>query len=215
MTSTRLPGKVLADLGGRSVLAWVLARLGAASELGGVVVATSDDPSDDPVAQAAAPLGASVVRGPLADVLARYAIAARDLGAEGIVRVTADCPLIDPAVVDEVVGAWREGGAAYASNVIEPRTYPVGMDTEVVDAEVLLTADAEASDPYEREHVTAFVRSRAERFPQRAVRLSEPRPDVRLTLDTPEDLERLRGVVAATGSEASLAELVAAVDARA
>lgn len=214
MTSTRMPGKVLADLGGRSVLEWVLARVGAARELGRVVVATSDDPSDDPVAQAAAPLGASVVRGPLADVLGRYAIAARELGSEGIVRVTADCPLIDPAVVDEVVEAWREGGAAYVSNVIEPRTYPVGMDTEVVDADALLVADAEAREPYDREHVTPFVRSRPERFAQRAVRLSEPRPDVRLTLDTPEDLERLRDVVAATGPSAALAELVAAADAR-
>jgi len=214
MTSTRLPGKVLADLGGRSVLQWVLARLGAASELDGVVVATSDDPSDDPVAQAAASLGASVVRGPLADVLARYAIAARELGSEGIVRVTADCPLIDPAVVDEVVAAWREGGAAYVSNVIEPRTYPVGMDAEVVDAAALLVADAEASEAHDREHVTPFVRSRPERFAQRAVRLAEPRPDVRLTLDTPEDLEVLRDVVGATGPDRALAELVAAADAR-
>ena len=214
MTSTRLPGKVLADLGGRSVLQWVLARLEAASELDGVVVATSDDPSDDPVAQAAASLGASVVRGPLVDVLARYAIAARELGSEGIVRVTADCPLIDPAVVDEVVAAWREGGAAYVSNVIEPRTYPVGMDAEVVDAAALLVADAEASEAHDREHVTPFVRSRPERFAQRAVRLAEPRPDVRLTLDTPEDLEVLRDVVGATGPDRALAELVAAADAR-
>lgn len=213
MSSTRLPGKVLADLGGRPVLEWVLSRLGAARELAGVAVATSDDPGDDPVADAADRLGARVIRGPLADVLARYAKAAAELGPEGIVRVTADCPLIDPAVVDEVVERWRAGDAAYVANVIEPRSYPVGMDTEVVDTEALLTADAEATEPYDREHVTSFVRSRPDRFAHEAVRLADPRPDVRLTLDTAEDLDRLRAVVAATGPEAPLAELVAAADA--
>jgi spore coat polysaccharide biosynthesis protein SpsF (cytidylyltransferase family) len=103
MSSTRLPGKVLADLGGRPVLEWVVSRLRDSRELADVTVATSDEPDDDPVAEAAAGLGARVVRGPLADVLARYAIAARELGAQGLVRITADCPLIDPAVVDRVV----------------------------------------------------------------------------------------------------------------
>jgi spore coat polysaccharide biosynthesis protein SpsF len=115
-------------------------------------------------------------------------------------------------VVDEVVAAWRTSDADYVANVIEPRTYPVGMDTEVVSVEALLAADAEASDPYDREHVTPFVRSRPERFPQEPVRLQPPRPDVRLTLDTPEDLERLRAVVAATGPKPVLQELIAAAD---
>ena len=207
MSSTRLPGKVLADLGGWPVLEWVVSRLRDSRELAGVVVATSDDPSDDPVAEAAP---ARVVRGPLDDVLGRYAIAARELGSEGLVRITADCPLIDPAVVDEVVGAWRTGDADYVANVIEPRTYPVGMDTEVVSAGALLAADAEATDPYDREHVTPFVRSRPDRFPQQAVTLDPPRPEVRLTLDTPDDLEHLRAVVAKAGPRASLAELIAA-----
>ena len=207
MSSTRLPGKVLADLGGRPVLEWVVSRLRDSRELADVIVATSEDPGDDPVAEAAP---ARVVRGPLDDVLARYAIAARELHSEGLVRITADCPLIDPAVVDEVVAAWRAGGADYVANVIEPRTYPVGMDTEVVSTEALLAADAEATEPYDREHVTPFVRSRPERFPQLAVTLDPPRADLRLTLDTPEDLEHLRTVVAATGPRASLAELIAA-----
>lgn len=212
MSSTRLPGKVLADLGGRTVLGWVLGRLSDSRELAEVAVATSDDPGDDPVAEAARGHGARVVRGPLADVLSRYAIAARKLGAEGLVRITADCPLIDPAVVDEVVAEWRAGDAAYVANVIEPRTFPAGMDTEVTDAAALLAADAEATDAYDREHVTPFVRSRPERFRQLAVTLDPPRPDVRLTLDTPQDLERLRAVVAATGTGATLPELVAAAD---
>ena len=207
MSSTRLPGKVLADLGGRPVLEWVVSRLRDSRELAGVVVATSDDPSDDPVAEAAP---ARVVRGPLDDVLGRYAIAARELGFEGLVRITADCPLIDPAVVNEVVAEWRASEADYVANVIEPRSFPVGMDTEVVSARALLAADAEATDPYDREHVTPFVRSRPERFTQTAVRLDPPRADVRLTLDTPEDLEHLRAVVATTGPRASLGELIEA-----
>lgn len=210
MSSTRLPGKVLADLGGRPVLEWVVSRLRDSRELADVTVATSADSGDDAVADAAAALGAQVVRGPLDDVLGRYAIAARSLDSGGVVRITADCPLIDPAVVDEVVSEWRAGDADYVANVIEPRTYPVGMDTEVVTAAALLAADAEATDAYDREHVTPFVRSRPERFPQRAVTLDPPRPDVRLTLDTPDDLEHLRAVVAQTGPKASLAELIAA-----
>jgi spore coat polysaccharide biosynthesis protein SpsF len=207
MSSTRLPGKVLADLGGRPVLEWVVSRLRDSRELADVVVATSDEAGDDPVADAAP---TRVVRGPLEDVLARYALAARELDSEGLVRITADCPLIDPAVVDEVVREWRTSDADYVANVIEPRTYPVGMDTEVVTAAALLAADAEATDDYDREHVTPFVRSRPERFPQRAVTMYPPQVDVRLTLDTPEDLEHLRAVVAQTGPKASLAELIAA-----
>jgi spore coat polysaccharide biosynthesis protein SpsF len=207
MSSTRLPGKVLADLDGRPVLEWVVSRLRDSRELADVVVATSGDASDDPVAEAAP---ARVVRGPLDDVLGRYAVAARELGSGALVRITADCPLIDPAVVDEVVAAWRTGDEDYVANVIEPRTYPVGMDTEVVSADALLAADAEATEPYDREHVTPFVRSRPDRFPQRAVSLDPPRPDVRLTLDTADDLEHLRAVVAQAGPHASLAELIAA-----
>ncbi len=212
--STRLPGKVLAEVAGRPMLGFMLDRLRDRLEGAQLVVATSDLDRDDAVADVADDAGVAVVRGPEADVLERFRLALEAHPAEAVVRLTADCPLIDPAVVDEVVAAWREGGAAYVSNVIEPRTYPVGMDAEVVDAAALLVADAEASEAHDREHVTPFVRSRPERFAQRAVRLAEPRPDVRLTLDTPEDLEVLRDVVAATGPDRALAELVAAADAR-
>lgn len=208
MSSSRLPGKVLADLGGRPALALLLHRLRASRELGAIAVATSVGADDDPVAELAAREGVRVVRGPLDDVLGRYAKAIGELGATGVVRLTADCPLIDPAVVDAVVARWRSGEEDYVANVFPPRTFPIGMDTEVVTATALLTAAAEATEPYDREHVTPFVRDRPERFPQAAVRTAPAHGELRLVLDTPEDLERLRAVVAATGPDASMAELV-------
>lgn len=194
MTSTRLPGKVLADIAGRPALRLELERLTRARELDELVVATSDEPSDDPVDELAAAAGLRVVRGPLADVLERYRLAGEAVGADAIVRVTGDCPLIDPAVVDRVVARWRAGTADYVANVIPPRTYPVGMDTEVVSWTALRTAAADATAAYDREHVTPFVRERPDRFPAERVDLHPPLGDLRLTLDTPEDLETLRAV---------------------
>lgn len=207
MSSTRLPGKVLADIGGRSALALLLERLRRAHEPDVIAVATSDQPGDEEIVTAAEGAGVQVIRGPLEDVLERYRLAAEALGCEGIVRITADCPLIDPAVVDEVVDRWRAGAGDYVANVIEPRTFPVGQDTEVLSRAALEAAAAEAADPYDREHVTPFVRSRPERFPQAAVTRDPPLSGLRMVLDTPEDLERLRNLVAARGANASIGEL--------
>ena len=213
MTSTRLPGKVVADIAGRPALRLELERLGRARELDEIAIVTSDEPSDDLLAGLADAIGVRVVRGPLADVLERYRLAGDMLGAQAIVRVTGDCPLIDPAVVDLVVGRWRAGAADYVANVIAPRTYPVGMDTEVVSWPALRAAAAEATEPYDREHVTPFVRDRPERFPAERIDLDPPSGDLRLTLDTPEDLALLREVAAAVPDpvSADLAELLAAL----
>jgi spore coat polysaccharide biosynthesis protein SpsF len=208
MSSQRLPGKVLKELGGVRVLDRVLARLAPATQLQGIVLATSVDPSDDPIESAAT--GISVVRGPLQDVLERYRLALEHHPCDAIVRITADCPLIDPRVVDGVVGRWRAGDEDYVANVIGVRTFPVGMDTEVISAAALVDAAAEALSPHDREHVTPFIRDRPERFRQAAVVHDPPLGEVRLTLDTPEDLELLRAVVARTGDDASMDELVAA-----
>lgn len=211
MGSSRLPGKVLEELGGEPVLGRVLARLGRARELDGVVVAAPAGEADEPVAEAAARAGAAVVRGPLEDVLERYRLAVAEHPCAAVVRITADCPLIDPGVVDLVVGRWRAGEADYAANVIEPRSFPKGMDTEVISTGALAAAGEEATDPYDREHVTPFIRSRPERFPQLRVALDPPRDDVRLTLDTPEDLRVLRELVARVGPDAGLDVLLDAV----
>jgi spore coat polysaccharide biosynthesis protein SpsF len=212
MSSTRLPGKVLEELGGTRVLDLVLQRLGAASELQGVVVATSTDPGDDPVAQVAADAGVPVVRGPLEDVLERYRLAAEQHPCEAVVRITADCPLVDPDVVDAVVRRWRGADEQYVANVIEPRTYPKGLDVEVISRTALEAAAAEASDAYDREHVTPYVRSRPDTFPQARVTHEPSYGGVRLTLDTPEDLEALRALVDRVGPDARMGELMAALE---
>jgi spore coat polysaccharide biosynthesis protein SpsF len=215
MTSTRLPGKVLMDLGGEPVLVRVLERLERARELQAIVLATSTDPSDDPVAALAEARGTAVVRGSLDDVLDRYRQAADAHPCDAVVRITADCPLIDPEVVDLVVARWRaEADASYVANTVEPRTFPKGLDTEVVASAVLRVAAAEATDRYDREHVTPYVRARPQRFPQVGVFHDPPYGDVRITLDTPEDLRVLRGLLDAVGPDPSLGQVLAALDAR-
>ncbi len=214
MTSTRLPGKVLADIGGQPSLRLQMDRLRRASELDAIVVATSEDPSDDPISDLCRDMGVAVVRGPLLDVLERYRLAGEELAAEGIVRLTADCPFIDPAVVDRVVARWRAGSEDFVGNCVEPRTYPVGMDTEVVTWAALRTAADEATDPVDREHVTPFVRSRPDRFPAARVDLEPAYANVRLTLDTPEDLALLRDVAARVPADAGLADILRALGAQ-
>ena len=137
-----------------------------------------------------------VVRGPLDDVLERYRLAAEQAGCDGVVRITSDCPLVEP---DADRPAGRHAGAAddaldYVWNTREPRTFPDGLDVEVVSRRALEEAAAETAEPYDREHVTPFVRDRPERFPQRDLRLEPPVREVKLSLDTPEDLETIRSV---------------------
>jgi len=192
--SRRLPGKVLADLGGRPALDLLLTRIRSAP-VDEIVVATTTGPQDDGVASLAASLGTAVVRGPEDDVLARFAQVLAAHPADVVVRLTADCPLMDPAVVGSVLARHVEVGADYTSNTLI-RSYPDGLDVEVVSAPVLLAAAAEATDPAEREHVTLFVYRRPERFRLAAVRSPLDLAHERWTLDTPADLEWLRSIVA-------------------
>lgn len=194
MGSTRLPGKVLADLGGRPVLQLMLERL-ARAHVDHLVVATSDLPGDDPVADLAGRLGVDVVRGPEADVLARFLVALDRFPADDVVRLTADCPLADPLIVDSAIGLHRRTGGDYTSNTLE-RTFPDGLDVEVVRSEALRQAGAEAVDPAEREHVTPFVYRRPSRFALASLEADERLGHERWTLDTPDDLARLREIVA-------------------
>jgi spore coat polysaccharide biosynthesis protein SpsF (cytidylyltransferase family) len=208
-SSTRLPGKVLADVGGVPALELMLDRLRKATELDEVVVATSTDGTDDAVAELVANVGAAVVRGPLDDVLGRFALALEQHPAQAIVRLTGDCPLVDPGVVDAVVRRWRAGEEAYVTNVGEPRTFPDGLDVEVVSRAALEEAANEAVSPEEREHVTAFVRARAERFPEAVLELEPDYGWVRITLDTVEDLERIRQIVTAVGADGGFNDVLA------
>ena len=213
MSSTRLPGKVLADVAGEPMLALMLRRLEAVRGVAQRIVATSVEAIDDPVAELAAASGMAVARGPRDDVLARFIQAIGDHDGP-VVRLTADCPLIDPEVVDAAVALFeRTPGCAYASNV-EPRTFPVGLDVEVVSAAVLREIDAEPRSPEEREHVTIFVRRRPDRFPHASLTREPDLSGLRWTVDDGADLEFVRAVVARLGDRrhiAGLDEVLAAV----
>ncbi len=188
--STRFPRKVLAALQGRPMLAHIIERVGRATLVDKVVVATTDGPGDDEVASLALASGAQLTRGSEQDVLSRYVLAAREHQADVIVRITADCPLTDPEVVDAVIRARLDAGADYASNV-EPPSYPEGYDCEVFTAACLARIEHEVTLEYEHEHVTVLVREHLEDF--RTVRVVHE-PDlswIRLTVDVPADLVRV------------------------
>lgn len=202
MASSRLPGKVLRDLGGQPALAWVVERCRRAQTVHQVAVATTDDPADDPVADLCAERGWDVFRGSQFDVLDRYYQAARHFSAQVIVRVTGDCPLIDPQAIDLVVSEFLSSGVDFAANRLpppHPRTWPIGLDTEVCRFDGLERAWREAVLKFEREHVMPYFYDQEGRF---RVRVVEHDPDyghLRWTLDTPEDLDLLRVVVERLG----------------
>jgi spore coat polysaccharide biosynthesis protein SpsF len=192
--SSRLPGKVLCELDGRPMLRYMLDRL-AALRVDELVVATSDLPRDDAIAEIARAAGRRCVRGSESDVLARFARALDTHHADDVVRLTADCPLTDPEIVAAVLARHRETGADYTSNVF-PRTFPKGLDVEVMRATALRAAAAEARDPDEREHVTPFLYRRPERFQLANLTSGETLGDERWTVDTAEDLAFVRSLVA-------------------
>jgi len=192
--STRYPEKVLADLCGRPVLEHVLTRAARARCADAVVVATTAGPGDDRVEALARSLGMAVTRGSETDVLGRYAPAAREHRADVVVRVTADCPLLDPRLIDRVVRALLREDAEYAGNVTPP-TYPDGYDVEALTAACLGRLDAEASLPHEREHVTLRARDHPGSFRTATVRCRRDLSGIRLTVDVPDDLVRIRAVL--------------------
>lgn len=214
MGSQRLPGKVLAELAGRSMLARVVGRLLDARSLDEIVIATSTLDGDDPVAREAARLGVAVHRGPELDVLARYHQAARAAKADAIVRVTADCPLIDPGVVDDIVAALAPA-VDYASNT-HVRTYPRGLDAEALHRDTLERIARLATSAAAREHVTAYVLEEPALFRIAQVRAAHDDSDLRWTVDTPEDLAFARAVykLFGDGTLPPLGELIALVRAR-
>ncbi|MGX1701279.1 cytidylyltransferase domain-containing protein [Microbacterium sp. NPDC055357] len=192
MSSSRLPGKVLADLDGEPMIIRQLERINQAETVERVVVVTSVDPSDDVLVEALSSRGVEVFRGALADVLGRYLAAAESLGAEHLLRLTADCPLTDPDVIDEVVRAHGASDTDYASNVLV-RTYPRGLDVESVTTAALRRV-AEVATDQEREHVTLGIYRRPELFTLTSVVQPESRSDLRWTVDTPADLAFVREV---------------------
>ncbi len=203
MGSSRLPGKVLKDIGGEPMLSRVVIRARHAQTLGRVVVATTIDDGDDPIFDCCRRQGFPVFRGDPFDVLDRYYQAALHFGAGTIVRLTADCPLIDPNEIDRTVSAFQAAKVDFAANRLPPpwkRTTPIGMDTEVVTMSALTQAWREAKAKYEREHVMPYLYEESGRFETLLVDHDPDWGSLRLTVDTPEDLELARQVYACFGN---------------
>ena len=193
--STRLPGKVLEDLGGRPVLSWVVRAARAATQIDDVIVATSTLAGDDSVADLARSLGAQVVRGSEDDVLSRFIVALDAHPADAVVRLTADCPLLDPALIDAVAGAWAAAPTLDYVSTVLVRSLPRGMDIELVKASALREVDRMAVG-HDRVHVTSRVYADPSAYRLLGVCVTPPANDLRVTLDTAEDLLLLRAVVA-------------------
>lgn len=213
MSSTRLPGKTLAEFGGRPMIDVVVRRARRAALADEVVVATTDDTSDDVLAAHLQAQGVPFVRGSLDDVLSRYELAARTFDAETVVRITCDCPFIDPAVIDDVIAAFRRAPEVdYCGNTLR-RTYPLGLDTEVFSRAALERAAAESSAPAEREHVTPYLYQHPELFRLRNVEAPQRAtwPDLRLTVDEPADLALMREILGHVGADATLDEVLGVV----
>ncbi len=193
MGSTRLPGKVLMDLGGESVLARVVRRLRRADLIDEIVVATPTSTADNAIVSECGRFSVAVFRGQENDVLDRYYHAARWMNADAIVRITSDCPLIDTEITDNTIRAFINCKPDYASNALQ-RTYPRGLDTEVISCDALKRAWQEARFSYQRAHVTPYIYENPNRFRIVPVRGDSDYSDLRWTLDTPEDLSFIRAI---------------------
>jgi spore coat polysaccharide biosynthesis protein SpsF len=192
VSSSRLPGKVMMPLLGEPMLARQLERVRRATLIDQLVVATSTDGSDDPVARLCEQTGTACYRGQLDDVLDRFYQAALPYRPEYIVRLTGDCPLADPELIDRVIRFCLDGGYDHACNGGEPATFPDGLDVEVLRFSALEQAWHEARLPSEREHVTPFIYNHPERFRLALYRNPVDLSHLRWTVDEPADFELVR-----------------------
>ena len=200
MGSTRLPGKVLESLMDRTLLEMVLRQLSFAKELDEVIVLTTFEKRDLPVIALCARLGVRIFSGSVNDVLDRYYQAARLLEPNHVVRITADCPLIDPEIVDALVRLHKHKGNDYTSNTME-ETFPDGLDAEVLTYKCLAAAWRDAAKPSEREHVTLFIKNNPERFQLGSMTNDRNLGYLRWTIDEPVDLELIRKIYSALYKE--------------
>jgi len=210
MSSSRLPGKILADIAGQPMLQRVFIRTSRSATVTETIFSTTTDPSDDPVAEYCNFSGIPFTRGSLFDVLDRYYQAAQGAKADVVVRITADCPVMDPALIDDVVSTLLDEEYDFVANRLPPpfhRTYPIGLDVEACTFEVLGKAWQESRETFHREHVmpyfyegvelSAVSRQLSEGISPRGFRIAllnhtTDFGDYRWTVDTPEDLEFMR-----------------------
>lgn len=187
MGSTRLPNKVMKRIGGVPMIELLLARLAKSKEIDQIVVATSSDERNTPLVEHVHSMGYLCIRGSESDVLDRYLVAARQVDADVVVRITGDCPLIDSALVDQVIQKFKAAPLDYLSNT-SPATFPDGLDTEVFSLQALEQAGRESQDSFDREHVTPYLR-RPGLFKTAAWTHDEDLSRLRWTVDEPADFE--------------------------
>ncbi|MCC5982034.1 MAG: glycosyltransferase family protein [Oceanicaulis sp.] len=217
MTSSRLPGKTLMSLANRPMLQLVIERLQRSATLSDIIVATSAEEADDPIVDLCASLAIPVARGSRDDVLARFAGALALTEADMIVRVTADCPLIDSALIDKALAVFGDERPDHLSCGSDGG-YPRGINAEIIARTALELAAREAAEPFEREHVTPFLYTRPDRF--RLIKMEAPqelrRPDYRITVDEPADMAMVEALIDGVGGDPlaiSLYDVVAFLDA--
>jgi spore coat polysaccharide biosynthesis protein SpsF len=216
MTSRRLPGKVLAQLGHVPALEVMITRIRQIAAIDEIVVATTSNSTDDPIDDLTKRLGVGCWRGSEEDVLQRVLDAARAHRADVIVEFTGDCPLIDPMIAGEVIETYKRAGVDYVSNVIE-RSFPMGMETQVFARSVLEDVARRTHDKFDHEHVSLFIYRNPQIYSLRNVVASPSfaRPQLRLTLDTNEDLAVIRAIYEALSprsSSFSLGEMLTFLD---
>ena len=195
MTSTRLPGKVMKPLCGKPMLWHIITRLGYAKQLDKIIIATTDREEDKVIANLAEEMGVVFYCGSSEDVLDRYYQTAKTFNVDTIVRITADCPLIDPVVVDKIITYYQTKKCDYASNTIKP-TMPDGLDTEVLSFQTLEKAWKEAKKLSEREHVTPYICNHPESFKVENYAGDVDLSGMRWTVDTQKDFEFVKKVFA-------------------
>jgi spore coat polysaccharide biosynthesis protein SpsF len=193
MGSTRLPGKVLRDLGGKTVLARVVNRTRSAALVDEVVVATTGQPADVAIVKECERLAVACFRGDEADVLDRYYRAAKEFSADAVVRITSDCPLIDPELIDATIRAFLDQKTDYATNALVV-TYPRGLDVEVFTAEALARTWGDAKEAYQRTHVTPYMYENPQLFRIASLTAEKDYGKYRWTVDTEEDMEVIREI---------------------
>jgi spore coat polysaccharide biosynthesis protein SpsF len=198
MGSSRLPGKALRTLGERPVLDWVVRAARTAGVAGNVVVATSENARDDPIEKACARLGVACVRGPEEDVLSRFLLALQAHPAEVVIRLTADCPLLDPTLIAHATRAFLANEELDYLSTVLVRSLPRGLDVEVASARALRQL-AEHATGHDRVHVTSGLYTDSGRFRVAGLTFLPRAEDLRVTLDTPEDAELLGALVAELG----------------
>lgn len=214
MGSTRLPGKVLKPLAGKTVLGWVVERVKVSALIDEIVVATTIDPSDDDIVKEMRKNDIVTYRGSVEDVLGRYYECAQWRDADVIVRLTSDCPLLDPGVIDMVVKTREKEKVDYCSNTLE-RSFPHGADVEVFTFESLEKAFLHGHSPSEREHVTPYIWGHPDLFKLTNVAASPElcRPDIRITVDTEADYMFMRAAYDHLGRRVfPLSEVIELVD---